>query len=468
MGTSVGELFVSLGVKGGDKTQSTISGVQKGLKDTATFSLEAKAAIVGAMYALERLFAASGQTGTNLTNFGAILGTGTQTLQQYQYAARQVGVTNEALEGTFKSLAATSTKILRGETKPTGLAQVSRRTGLTFEEIKQSQSNPEILLQRLQQYAQLQKDIGLRNSDLKSFGLSDDIIAGLARNAFRPDVLKKAPVYKESEVQALDKANIAWSNLSTKIEMAFGHFNAKHGGEIVTQISKIVDEVTKLAEAFTKLAEKVKLFDKLTLVFTGWGHIFEGISEAVDAISEFADSQASLKEEGNPTVGQIEDNQKQSAKTSDRLLDAFMSGGSQDSLISILIDVLKEKAASAPKGEKNRQPPAAQTPAPRAGVVPSAYSGSVTPTVVRPTLQIVSPKTLAPVPPVISPKSIAPAVKPVESASNTKAPHVEIKQTFAFENSDGNPGNIGRAARNGTQDGVQRAFKQMGAQNQAT
>lgn len=279
----IGELFLDLGIKGTDKTLNSIVGVKKGLSDTASMSLEAKAAIIGTMYALERLFATSGKAGTTLTNFNALTGESVQTLQKYQYAGRQVGISNEETANSFKTLQTAMTKTMLGQGNPSGLARVSLLTGgITQKDIQDYMKNPELLIQRLEQYAAKEKDIGLRNETLKSFGLGDNFISGLSRNAFRPDALNKAPTYSDKEVSQLDKANIAWSNLGTKIEMAVGHFNARHGVELVNDFSKITTQVVKLAEAFTRLAEKIHLFDGIGKVFEGWTKIFSGATSTVN------------------------------------------------------------------------------------------------------------------------------------------------------------------------------------------
>lgn len=276
----IGELFLNLGVKGTEKTVGALSNVKKSLGEIGSMSLEAKAGIIAAMYALERLFAASGKAGTDLTNFNAITGDSVKTLQQYQYAARQVGVSNQEVEGSFKSLQSSMTKTMMGEGAPKGLARVAMLAGnISQEDIQNYAKQPELLIKKLQEYASKETNIGLRNETLKSFGLGENMIAALSRNAFRPEILKKAPTYSDSEVKQLDKANIAWSNLGTKIEMAVGHFNAMHGGQLVSDISKIVSAVFKLIDAFTTLAEKLHVFDGIAKVF---GFITSGLGDIND------------------------------------------------------------------------------------------------------------------------------------------------------------------------------------------
>lgn len=267
---NVGELFISLGVKGSEKTVGAISSVVGGLKDISSTSLETKAALLGALYVLERMFATSGAAGTGLTNFNASLGVTAKTLQQYQYAARQMGVSNQEVEGSFRSLQAAMTKTLMGHGAPAGLARVAKLTGeISRGDILKFQQNPDLLIQRLQEYAKKEKNAGLRNETLKSFGQGDGMIAALARGGFSQAVLSRAPIYGDRELQQLDRANIAWSNLGTKIEMAIGHFNAMHGGQLVNDLTKITTQVIRLVEELTKLADKVKVFAALNAVLGG-------------------------------------------------------------------------------------------------------------------------------------------------------------------------------------------------------
>lgn len=282
----VGELFVTLGVKGHEKTLGTLQSTKKGMENIASTSLEAKAALVGAFYALERLFAASGRAGTDLSNFNATMGVSAQTLQQYQYAARQVGLSNQEVEGSFKALQSTMTKTLMGEGAPKGLARVAQLTGnMTAQDIKRFAEQPQLLIQKLQEYAQKETNAGLRNEVLKSFGVSDGMIAALTRKAFRPEVLSKAPTYSDGEVKSLDRVNAKWANLGDKIEKSIGHFNAKHGDELVDGIGKVTDKVLKLVDAFATLAEKLKVFEGIGKVFEGWGIIMNGLSTGVDALN---------------------------------------------------------------------------------------------------------------------------------------------------------------------------------------
>lgn len=260
-------------------------------------------ALVGAFYALQRLFTAAGQTGTDLTNFNAAFGVTTQMLQEYSYAAQQVGVSNEEMAGTFKGLQASMTKALMGQGAPEGLKVMSETlrkafgdAEITDADLAKFAERPDLLLQKLQKYAQVEKNIGFRNQVLKSFGISDGMLAALARNAFTPEALSKAPKYGTGEVKALDDVRRQWANIGTQLEMGVGRLSAKFGPTMTKDISEIVTSVIKLADAFGRLAEATKFLETISLSIQGWKEIFEMLISMADITAGFFSGDEKKKE----------------------------------------------------------------------------------------------------------------------------------------------------------------------------
>jgi hypothetical protein len=255
--------------------------MKKGLGEVKDMSIEAKAGIVGMMYGLERMMAISGATGTALTNFSAFTGKSAQDLQKWQFAARQAGVGAEEMTAGVKSVQAGMANMLLGKGAPEGIALLSKSVGGL---------DPTKYRDTFYMLTQLQKGMQKMAPEMgnmvgKSFGLSEGMIAAMRRNAFTPEMFAKAPTYSDKEVGSLDKSNIAWANLGNKIEMAFGHFNAKHGQQLVKEITTIVNAVEKLASAFVVLAEKLQFFKGIAKVFDGWTMIFNGLTGAVKDVN---------------------------------------------------------------------------------------------------------------------------------------------------------------------------------------
>lgn len=270
----IAEFFVQLGIKGDDKTKKGLKDTKEGMGDLKSMSIEAKAAIVGALYALEKWMSDSSKAGTGLMNFASITGQSAVEFQKWQYAARQVGVANEEVEGSFKSVQQAMTNMLLGKGAPEGMAMLANKVGFDPNKARDTF----YVLEQLQKFAQqVPEDVG--NAMIRSFGVSDNMIAAMRRNAFRPEVMRKAPIYSEGEMSQLNKVDVQWSNLWKKFEMSIGKLNAKHGLSIIKDISVLADQVLKLADAFVVLAEKLKIVEGIGKVFEGWTMIFKGLND---------------------------------------------------------------------------------------------------------------------------------------------------------------------------------------------
>lgn len=262
---TIAELFVELGIKGSEKTVQGMKNIKNGLGEIKSLSLETKAAILGALYGLEKMMSQSAQMGTGLTNFTALTGLSAKTLQQWQYAARQAGVSSEEFTGNLKGVQSAMTNMLMGKGAPEGMGLLANKVGFDPKRARDTF----YVMEQLQKFARSGVPEDLSNNVMKSFGLGEGTIAAMRRNVFQPDTFKRAPLYSEGETKQLDKVNVAWSNLGQKIQMAFGRFTSKHGMQIVTDIGNITMGVIKLADALTSLADKLKVFDIFTTSIDG-------------------------------------------------------------------------------------------------------------------------------------------------------------------------------------------------------
>lgn len=274
----IGELFVELAAKGSEKMKGALKEARSGMNELASSSLATKAAIAGVLYGMQRLMSESGQMGTALTNFTHLTGLSAKNLQQWQYAARQAGVSSEEFTGNLKSVQQAMTNMLMGKGAPEGMGLLANQVGFDPKRARDTF----YVMEQLQKFARSGVPEDLANSVIKSFGVSEGTIAAMRRNMFRPEVFSRAPTYSENEIKKLDQVNVAWSNLGQKIQMAFGQFTAKHGMQLVSDISKVADSVLKLTNALGTLADKLKIFQIIGKAFEGWGLIFEGITSTIN------------------------------------------------------------------------------------------------------------------------------------------------------------------------------------------
>lgn len=277
----IGELFVELGAKGGDGLEKSLKNTKSGLNEAYSSSIALKAAIIGVAYGLQQMMSSSAKMGTDLNNFNALTGISVQRLQQWQYAARQVGISNEEVAGSFKAVQGSISNMLLGKGPIQGYDLVAQKVGLDETKLRDT----EYVMKKLQEFARsVPQDVG--NNMLKSFGLSEGMIAGMRRNAFTDDMFKKAPTYSDGQIKSLDKVNAAWANLGNKVEMAFGAFTAKNGLRMVKDIDLITTAVINLATALEKVATRFELFTKIGQSLQGMANVIQLVNETLDTVDK--------------------------------------------------------------------------------------------------------------------------------------------------------------------------------------
>lgn len=231
-----GELFVNLGIKGADKTVGALTAVRRGMQGIGAASLEAKASILAAFYALEKMISGSTALGASLTNLDAILGRGTaESLQRYQWAAKEaVRGADKGMEGLFKSISNAMAELLNTGKAPPWLASVMGATrgsdgffGTNKDDLIRYQNRPgDFITDRLQPWRQQEKDHGRANIVKKSFGVDDLIDAAMQKGAFSRSQLNKAPVLKEKEIETLNDLGKAFDNFVTDFMRDMNRLNA--------------------------------------------------------------------------------------------------------------------------------------------------------------------------------------------------------------------------------------------------
>lgn len=300
MSTSVGELFVTLGVKGADKTVQAFSSVKTGISDLGNTSLETKAALVGIFYAFQQLMAASTTLGTNLTTMSTLLGVDVKTLGEYGYAATKAGSSLEDLEGNLKSIQSTFEKINLNKGSPDWLGEIARVTGHNVgqKEINEFAKSPQKFIQLLQEYAKNEKNEAKRNEILGTFVGSDPLKRGIIDQVFNAKNFKEADGYILSDKQAkgLDNVRFGFQKIGMEIEKSIGGFGAKYGKQFIGEMDAIVKSVLNLTDAFLALDKQLPILIGIGKIVGGWVTGINALTTFVKAISGDKDSQKDVND----------------------------------------------------------------------------------------------------------------------------------------------------------------------------
>lgn len=274
---TIAELYVNLGVKGTDKAKQAVTGVKENLTEVASSGIAAKVAILGMLYAFERLTSATAKEGQGLQQFINLTGLSADSLQRWQYMARQSGVSAEEMAGNIKNVQGAMTDLLMHKGSP----EYMNAVGLDPKRLRDTF----YVMEKLRDFAQKNaNNPDFANKILKSFGLSEGVNQMLMTNKLDLSKVPRNQLYADSEIGQLNKVAIAWDNLWAKVKRGMGHLNAAHGLTLVKDISKVTDQVMSLIAALTKLADQVKVFDIISSVFQGWAELIGLVSEGVSSI----------------------------------------------------------------------------------------------------------------------------------------------------------------------------------------
>lgn len=281
----VGELFINLGIKGADKAKDELNKISSSIGEVVSSSLAAKAAIVGAMYAFERLSAGSAATGTSLENFAALTHGSIIELQKWEYGMRQAGMTGEETKQGLTNLQKIMGDLAAGKGVPEGFGRIANVVGIDPKRI----GDMIYMMGKFREYAKATSklngtDLALANTALESVGFGA-FTAAARRGKLDENILNKAPVYSTQESRKLADIDGAWKNLGHEIEMTIGKLNAKHGLQLVKDLESLVKQVMKLTDALATLAERLKVFKALGFFIEGLSTVAGAYGSAVEAFN---------------------------------------------------------------------------------------------------------------------------------------------------------------------------------------
>lgn len=259
---NIADLFINIGVKGDGQAKKAFAGVSDSVENVKEMSLEAKAAILGVLYGLQRMMGESSSIGQNLVNFAAFTGMSTKALQQYQYAGLQVGLTNDQMTNTFKGLQKTMAAIDWGQ-MPEGLREINEALSASGKGAIKAEKKDDIpyLMQKLQQYAQLEKRVGIRNKMLGAMGMDEGMIAAMTRGAFNQKVFNQAPIYSDAQSKRLAKINVGFSNIKNDVEHGLANILEKFGPELLDGMKTLSEALLVLSEIAARLIVKSDVAD---------------------------------------------------------------------------------------------------------------------------------------------------------------------------------------------------------------
>lgn len=284
----VGELFINIGLAGATKVGQSLGQVRNWMSEVGSTSLETKAAIAGVVFGLEHFMSRSAQLGMSLQQFSNFTGLSIDSLQRWQIAGKQAGVSAEEMESSIKGIQKAIAEIQLGHGPPGGFPMIARYAGgIDINKLNDTY----YVLEKIQKFAQ-NKEVPrpFANYFMQQAHLSDNMIQFLRTSKIgSPGKVDSSLINTDAQVKQLAKVSVAWDMLGLKMQRAWDKLTAKHGIQVVSDLSKITDQIVKMVSALSTLAEKLKIFKLLGMVFEGWSDIFQLMNETIDNVINTVD-----------------------------------------------------------------------------------------------------------------------------------------------------------------------------------
>jgi len=274
MATTIGELFVNIGIKGADKAVGALKSVGGFMGDLSAKGLAAKASIVGAIYALERLTEAGGNYGASIKNLGLYTGQSSKYIQQLREAFRQsnvdIGEADQTLQNVIKAL--TDAK-LKGQA-PAGLATIFGEAGIKNadqlkEKLNDIPGTIDLIFDYIRRHQPDKNNAGVYNYLTETMGLTPGAITTAER--FKGSIQSITQnVASDQMIDRLDKVKRSWSDFWTRLQMFNNRLTADFGLPVIQGLNQILKKLFELERALERIFKKSKTFGDF------WKSLFGG------------------------------------------------------------------------------------------------------------------------------------------------------------------------------------------------
>ncbi len=267
---TIAELFVKIGLTGTDKAKEQLHGVAEGMGEIKTSSLAAQAAILGAIYGLEKLMSSASERGMALEQFANSTGMSTQALQKWQYAMAMTGVKAEETSSAFKTVQKTMLEMQLLGKAPAGLKFL---TEVGFD-MKNAKDTENVMLHLQKAALKYGNNPAFRNFVLGTFGLGDNFIQGLGRA--KPDQAPGWAVSSNGQIKALADTDREMTKLHMKMARMMDGLTVKHGPQMIADITTLITAIDKLVDKLLTLSEKFGIFSMLSKGMTAGANFIGG------------------------------------------------------------------------------------------------------------------------------------------------------------------------------------------------
>ncbi len=258
---TVAELDVLLQVKGSAAANRALEGVDSGLKDIWSTSIATKAAILAAVYAVERLTTGAAKDGAELVALSTILQTTPAKLQAVTLALQPFNVSAQEVSASLLSLQSAVAKMVFNKDAPAYFKLFTAAVGGLDKDKLMGPDGPLYFLEKLHEFSKMGQPLVMREL-LEGMHISPNLFQALERLSpdKKLDSLKGMNVLLNSQYTELDKVNAAWLKFGSDFDTVIKKLTANHGESLMKAIEAFIATVDALArgvEILSLLVDKI-------------------------------------------------------------------------------------------------------------------------------------------------------------------------------------------------------------------
>lgn len=292
----IGSLFVTLGLKGANKTNNDLKKTQDNIMGISKKSLGAIAALAGVSLGLSAIYQRATQAGVGLSKFSNYTGKSSKELQKWQYVAMNAGVAAAEVENTFRSIGQIAGDFSLTGNLPAELNRIAQVVGgIDLSKL----DDADYMLRKIQQFLQSGAESQNTLNTIASGIVSPEMIQFLNTNKKDPSMVPDGAIMSDGTSKALLQSKVEMDKFIKDIEVRFARLFVKIGPKVLPQLKELAVQVVNLTEALVTFLSNNKAFEMigslvkaLTMALKGnvWG--------AAEEMAKYGDMQASVMRGG--------------------------------------------------------------------------------------------------------------------------------------------------------------------------
>lgn len=264
---NIGSLFVSLGVKGANKTLSAIVSVKNGLRDTALIANQTVSLFERIYGGVRNMSENASNYAGNLNMLSNQLGVSVEQLQRWDYAARKAGAQSGQMFNAFDSLQ----KVLL-QVRDNGAPEYFQYLFNQMSQIDSAfdsqrfETDVNYAMESVAKLAQgATGDLARLNQAFSSIGIPPELLNALRKGDLNLGSITRDMLVDEGDIQTLERIRGYWVEIDGIVQKSFVNVAKTFDEEFVKSIKELIISLSELLTRMLELAKEFRIIERATV-----------------------------------------------------------------------------------------------------------------------------------------------------------------------------------------------------------